>query len=76
MNGRIFYLNQESKKILEELKPEIVEKILQKQIKAKKERIKEIEKKRDEQPKNCVCFAKTVGQVVVKIMMIFMNYQN
>ena len=71
-----FYMNQESKELLEELQQEIVQKIFKKRIKAKKERIKEIEKKRDEQPKNCVCFAKTVGQVVVNIMMMFMNYQN
>ena len=50
-----FYMNQESKELLEELQPEMSEKIFQKLIKAKKEQIKETEKRRDEEPQNFVC---------------------
>ena len=48
-------MNQESKELLEELQPEMSEKIFQKLIKAKKEQIKETENRRDEEPQNFVC---------------------
>ena len=47
-----FDTNQESKELLKELKPEIVEEILAKQIKVKKEKT---EKKKDKEPQSCVC---------------------
>ena len=50
-----FDTNQESKELLKELKPEIVEEILAKQIKVKMEQIKKIEKKKDKEPQSCVC---------------------